>query len=182
MLSLPFVVVACSSSGGATLSGAASLSGASIGIVRSAALVESGSITEAGVSAPTTYVQFFTNASGEACATLESDTSAGSLSVLANPATLPGQTLTFGTSDGPVLTVTASGAIDGGLDAGSDAEGSDAGVSAPSLVAVSGTVAFNLSDGNLTGTVDAEMVLATSPGSAPVHVTGTFTAPACGAP
>jgi hypothetical protein len=41
-------------------------------------------------------------------------------------------------------------------------------------------VKFGDSSSDLTGTIDAQMVQASSPGSTPVEVTGTFTAPSCG--
>jgi hypothetical protein len=163
------VTVACSSSSPA-FTGAASVSGGSVVAIKSAALIQTGTFPETGPSVASTYVQFFTNAPGTSCSALDASTvaPAGSFQVSIDPSKLPGQTLMFGGSSDPVLTFTSTDSGDAG----------DAGV-APSLVAASGTIKFGGSGTNLTGTINAQMIVATSPGSTPVTVTGTFTAPLC---
>jgi hypothetical protein len=153
-----------------TYTGVASISGGSIVPVKSAALIQSGAVTEAGtLGMATTYLQFF----GSAASTV---VLAGSLQVAVDPATLPGKTLTFGQSPDPVLTFNA----DVSPDASTDDAGDDAGAgTGASLVATAGTIAFKGSGTELTGTINAQMVLASSPGSSTVTVTGTFTAPLC---
>jgi len=162
-----------------TYTGVASISGGSIVPVKSAALIQSGAVTEAGtLGMATTYLQFFGSAAGAACGTLDASTVvlAGSLQVAVDPATLPGKTLTFGQSPDPVLTFNA----DVSPDASTDDAGDDAGAgTGASLVATAGTIAFKGSGTELTGTINAQMVLASSPGSSTVTVTGTFTAPLC---
>jgi hypothetical protein len=165
-------LVACVASSSPSYTAAASFSGGSAETVRSAALLTAGTVTDGALGTLTTYVQFFDDAPGAACSTLDASTvvTAGSLAVPLPPTSLQGKTLTFGTSADAILSLNA---LPGG-DASPDAGYSD------TLVAVGGTVKFGVSGGDLTGTIDAQMVLGSSPGSAPVHVTGTFVAPACG--
>jgi len=171
---------ACSSAARAPTTAAASLAGGSVVVVKSAALIESGTITEAGLGTSTTYIQFFSNAPGASCAALDASSIAlaGSLAITADPSTLAGKTFTFGSSPNPILSLSATASADASTDG--SATDVDAGGATEGLVAVSGTVKFGDSSSDLTGTIDAQMVQASSPGSTPVEVTGTFTAPSCG--
>ena len=191
-LCLPALAVVACAGTNPGITGAASVSGPSLVPIESAALLQSGAVTEAGVGAPITSIQFFSNTPGSSCLALDASTVevAGSFQVSLDPSTLAGRTLTFGSSPNPVLSLGATVSADAGT--GDDAEGFDAsfgydagvdaGAPAASFVAVSGTIVFaaSSSGNDLTGTIDAQMVLASSPGSNPVHVTGTFAAPICG--
>ena len=61
-----------------------------------------------------------------------------------------------------------------------DSDGGEPGNTAGELYAVSGTALLDETSGTLKGTIDAQMVQGSDPGGPTVHVTGTFSAPACG--
>jgi len=166
------VVLGCSSSP-VPVSGSASASGASGVTVRSAALIPTHVVTDAGVGAASTYIEFLTSAPGLSCNALTADAGAsvGNLEVSADPATLPGKTLTLGGSGALLAFYPAGGAVDASADGGLAAQ----------LFSVSGTVTFKSSSsgGGLSGTFDATMSLGPTAAST-VQVSGSFTAPSCG--
>jgi hypothetical protein len=169
-------VVACSSST-PPATASAKITGQGLATVKSAALIASGTITpDSGrIGALNTYVQFLANQPGDACSALDAASVdlVGSLSVPGDPTTFHGRALQFGVTPDLFLTFNAAGGSSGG-----DVDGG--GGETPSYVAVSGTVTMSDSNGALTGTIDAQMVLGSDPGGTLVPVTGSFTAPSCG--
>jgi len=179
LLALLPAVAHCSSSSSPPVTAAATIAGPTVGPVRSAALIVSGAITEAGsVGAMDTYVQFYSAAPGTSCTQLDAGSLslAGNLSVPGPPSVMNGRQLVFGQTPDVFLTlVPASASVDA-----SDGDGGAPDEAGDQLVAVGGTVSLVWTSGALRGTLDAQMVLASDPGGAPVQVTGTFSAPACG--
>jgi hypothetical protein len=177
------LLLACSSksaiatSGPASVTGDGPATGANVGVVQSAVLFTGDTMKDGGET-PFTTIELMSTSPGVSCATLLSDGSGtvGAIQVLADRATLPGQTLLL---NGPEATLDlyADSASTG--DASTDAS-IDSGPG-QFLTGITGTLTFaNASDasGGLAGTFDATMV-GTTVGT--LHVTGTFTAPSCGA-